>query len=45
MLSELLLIKLANVHYSFIHSRIYKVPLQEIYSEAPQPNHSDTDQS
>ena len=29
--------------HSFIHSRIYKAPLQEIYSEAPQPNHGDTD--
>src|SRR6218665_233504 len=24
-----------HLHYSFIHSRIYKASLQEIYSEAP----------
>src|SRR6218665_2004438 len=29
--------------HSFIHSRIYNAPLQEIYSEAPQPSHGDTD--
>src|SRR6218665_2897515 len=28
------LMKMQNTH-SFIHSRIYKAPLQEIYSEAP----------
>src|SRR6218665_1748917 len=27
--------KLAELRDSFIHSRIYKAPLQEIYSEAP----------
>jgi len=31
--------------HSFIHSRIYKAPLQENYSEAPQPSHDDTNQS
>ena len=31
--------------YSYIHLRIYKAPLQEIYSEAPQASLSDTNQS
>jgi len=34
------------MHSSFIHSlKICKAPLQEIYSEAPQANHSDKNQS
>ena len=30
-------------HHSFIHSRIYKAPLQEIYAEAPPAQPHDTD--